>query len=93
MQAEQTEMIFSLPRPAELKITPQERKLYARLLVGGLRTDDVREETELIHYSRRFTSIRRALVEYGWTISKRYCGNRIWEYFLEQLEQINKQAA
>jgi hypothetical protein len=86
----QTVFNFNLPSPWELKITPQERTLYARLLIGALRIDDIRAETGLIHYSRRFTSIRRALDEYGWKISKRPCGNRINEYFLEQ---IKKEAA
>jgi hypothetical protein len=84
----QTAFRFDLPSPAELtKLTPQEKTLYARLLVGGIRIDDIRKETGLIHYSRRFTSIRRALAEHGWKLSKRHCGNRINEYFLEQIKQ------
>ena len=85
---QQTEINFH-PLPDELTgLTPQEIKLYAQLRTGALRTDNIRDETELIHYSRRFTSIRRALKEHGWTVSKRYCGypgNRVYEYFLEQL--------
>jgi hypothetical protein len=77
-----------LPSPTGLtELTPQEKRLYARLLISGIRIDDIRKETGLIHYSRRFTSIRRALASYGWTVLKRWCGNGVWEYYLEEIKR------
>jgi hypothetical protein len=46
--------------PATLGIEPSAWPLYERLKIGALRNIDIQKETGLLHYSRRFTSIRQA---------------------------------
>jgi hypothetical protein len=73
--------------PSTLNIEPSAWPLYERLKIGALRNIDIQKETGLLHYSRRFTSIRQALKPFGWDYNIRYCGNKIYEYYLVELRE------
>jgi len=77
-----------LPRPDELRMTPQDKRLYERLLRGPIRNIDIHKEVGLLHYSRRFTTIREKLEPFGWNYRKDFEGNGI---FIYSLERINHQ--
>ena len=84
----QLELNFNvLPKPDELFPTPcQDRRLYERLILGPIRNIDIHREVGLLHYSRRFTTIREKLEPYGWNYKKEYEGNGVFVYSLIRIE-------
>jgi len=75
----QTEMNLNPP-----KLSPQCQKLYDRLMVGSLRTDQMRDELRLISHTKRISELKRIL-EPEMTIEKNYIGNGLFEYKIKQI--------
>lgn len=84
----QGELNFNpLPRPEELRMTPQERRLYERLIRGPIRNIDIHKEVGLLHYSRRFSTIREQIRPHGWDYKKDFEGNGIFVYSLKRQQE------
>ena len=84
----QTDLNFSLPSLAELFPTDcQDRRLYQRLLEGGITNAEMRDELRLLSYTRRLSDLREKLKPHGYTINKYWRGNGVFIYRLEQTKQ------
>lgn len=81
-----------LPKPEELRMTPQDKALYKRLLRGPIRNIDIHAEVGLLHYSRRFSTIREQIRPHGWDYKKDFEGNGIFTYRLVRIEGMEAAA-
>jgi hypothetical protein len=76
-----------LPLPDDLSMTPQDKRLYERLTRGPIRNIDIHREVGLLHYSRRFSTIREKLEPHGWNYTKKFEGNGVFTYQLERRQE------
>lgn len=84
----QPELDFTpLPRPEELRMTPQDKRLYRRLLLGPIRNIDIHAEVGLLHYSRRFSTIREQIRPHGWDYKKQSEGGGVFVYSLTRIAE------
>ena len=84
----QAELCFNpLPRPEELRMTPQDKRLYERLIRGPIRNVDIHKEVGLLHYSRRFSTIREQIRPHGWDYRKQFEGDGVFTYYLERQQR------
>lgn len=81
----QPELDFTpLPRPEELRMTPQDKRLYERLVRGPVTNAQMRDELRLLSYTRRLSDIREKLPD-GWTIKKEHHGGGVFVYSLTRI--------
>ncbi len=86
---------LSLPTACELfPLDCQNRRLYERLrhYVGGITNVEMRDELDLLSYTRRLSDIREKLAPLGATIGKKHLGHGVFNYFLEPLTAERKAA-
>jgi hypothetical protein len=79
----QLNLNFTAPSPDE--IFPgdnQDRRLYQRLLQGGLTNAQMRDELRLLSYTRRLSDLREKLAPHGMTINKKHLGKGVYQYQL-----------
>ena len=84
----QTTLLFNVPQPDELFPSDcQDKRLYERLTRGPIRNIDIHREVGLLHYSRRFSTIREKLEPHGWNYTKKFEGNGVFTYQLERRQE------
>jgi hypothetical protein len=62
-------------------LTPQSQRLLERLQIAPITNAEMRDSLRLLSYTRRIYEVRQAVAPR--TIVKRYLGNGVFEYSLE----------